>query len=774
MKSMLRVFAFWLALAGAVFAQSGDLDLAEFDQVADRARAIIDNAQASNEALTELRTRLTEWRELASSARQQVTDRVATVQSQLDALGPAPESGTSEPAETSARRQDLTTQLGEARVPLIEAESAFERANGLITEIDRLIRSRLNKALVSLGPSPLLPANWSDATAALSGFFGKVQREIRNNLAAPAIRKLAIDRLPVVIFVTIVGLALVWPWRPLRFWTARHGESLATRDQGWALLARSIFALFLPFLGVTLIDFAWQRTGLLGASGASLLAALPLAALAVNCGIRMGWILRLELPRFRDNDKDPQRFHRFSIVVGIGIAVAHVISRLNGEGLDDANLSVLRFPLTLLFAVAIAALWFLAKPGRWLSMGLFANEGVAKRFTPYLRFALAVTAIAAPILGAIGYTVLAYFVTSSNLLSVALVALGFVFYRLLAYLSVGFDPISTSETEPQRNNGVLIRFGLGLAVTLVSLPFLALVWGARVTDLQEVWAQFRAGVRIGDTQISPTDVIAFLVVFAVGYAVTRIVQGTLRKTVLPNTKMDTGTQYAVVAGVGYIGIFLSAVIAISATGIDLSGLAIVAGALSVGIGFGLQNIVSNFISGIILLIERPIKEGDWIEVGGTHGTVRQISVRSTEIETFDRSIVIVPNADLVTGTMTNYTHRNLIGRVIVPVGVSYDADPERVKEILTEIAENHPKVLLNPAPFIVFQGFGASSMDFEIRAILRDVNYVLSVRSEMNFEIARRFKEEGIEIPFAQRDVNIRNVALLSEALEPSGGANDT
>ena len=127
--------------------------------------------------------------------------------------------------------------------------------------------------------------------------------------------------------------------------------------------------------------------------------------------------------------------------------------------------------------------------------------------------------------------------------------------------------------------------------------------------------------------------------------------------------------------------------------------------------------------------------------------------------------MIVPNADLITGTMTNYTHRNLIGRVIVPVGVSYEADPEKVKEILLEIARDHPKVLLNPEPFIVFQGFGASSMDFEIRAILRDVNYVLTTRSEMNFEIARRFKEEGIEIPFPQRDLNIRNAAAVAQAI---------
>lgn len=231
--------------------------------------------------------------------------------------------------------------------------------------------------------------------------------------------------------------------------------------------------------------------------------------------------------------------------------------------------------------------------------------------------------------------------------------------------------------------------GAAVAIALLWTPMVLIAWGASGTDLAELWRRLSEGVRFGDIRLSLDGLVTLSVVLTIGLFLTRRAQKTLRVSVLPRTRLDAGAQTALLTGTGYLGTSLAALTAMSAARLDLSDLAVIAGALSVGVGLGLQSIASNFVSGLILLVERPIRDGDLFEVAGATGYVRKIAVRATRIQTFDRHDVIVPNAEPISGVVRNLTLTGRSGRLIIPVGVAYGSDPDTVIALLAETARGH-------------------------------------------------------------------------------------
>lgn len=311
----------------------------------------------------------------------------------------------------------------------------------------------------------------------------------------------------------------------------------------------------------------------------------------------------------------------------------------------------------------------------------------------------------------------------------------------------------------------LIWFRL-IAIALVwSLAVLVFLrgWGLSVTGLVLLRQYIFDGFQIGEVSIVPIKIALGVLFFGSVLVLSRLVKGQLSNKSVLLSRLEPSARETLVTLTGYVGFLIALMLGLSLAGISFQNVAIVAGALSVGIGFGLQNIVNNFVSGIILLFERPIRRGDWIVVGVTEGNVKKISVRATVIETWDRSDVIVPNSELISSQVTNWTLSNAYGRVLLPVGVAYGSDTKLVHDILMDVAANHPLVIQKnnffqiPEPVVFFSAFGASSLDFELRCFVRDVRKRLLVRSEMNFEIDRLFRENNIEIPFPQRDIHIRN-----------------
>lgn len=278
----------------------------------------------------------------------------------------------------------------------------------------------------------------------------------------------------------------------------------------------------------------------------------------------------------------------------------------------------------------------------------------------------------------------------------------------------------------------------------------------------------------GESVVTPLTIlmIAFWLFLILGLNV--LVRRFAVKKVLAHTRFDPGLQFAITRIFGYVFVTLGFYVALVINGVNLSSLAVIAGALGVGIGFGLQNIVSNFVSGLILLAERPVALGDRIEVAGVAGQVMRISLRSTTVVTNDNISIIVPNNDLITHPITNWSHGDPKVRIRVPIGVAYGTDVDRLRTLLLSVAAENASILTSPPPAVYFSGFGESSLDFELGVWTKDLAHSpRRFRSEINFAIERKFREHGIEIPFPQRVVHL-HPASTSDGAAPPGNSPAT
>ena len=265
----------------------------------------------------------------------------------------------------------------------------------------------------------------------------------------------------------------------------------------------------------------------------------------------------------------------------------------------------------------------------------------------------------------------------------------------------------------------------------------------------------------GETTITLGTVLYLTILVVALFYATAKIKVWIVEWLLSRSQVELGVRHAVGDIVRMVVLALGLIIILQTAGIDLSTLTVLFGALGIGVGFGLQGVTNNFVSGIILLLERPIKVGDRIEVGDIHGDVVNISPRATTIVTNDNIAIIVPNADFISSKVINWSYTNRDVRFNFPVGVSYGSDPEQVRHVLLEVAQAHRGVLNQPGPSVLFEGFGNSSLNFLLRVWTREFATVPGVlRSELYFSISRAFKEHSIEIPFPQRDLHIKSGTL--------------
>ena len=298
--------------------------------------------------------------------------------------------------------------------------------------------------------------------------------------------------------------------------------------------------------------------------------------------------------------------------------------------------------------------------------------------------------------------------------------------------------------------------------TLESLQIFPVVSGAVLAALDRRWS-------VGTLEVSVGDVLAFCLAVWLSMLLSRLIRFVLEEDVLPRVDLPRGVPGAISMVTHYLILSLGFLVALAAAGIELGRFAILAGALGVGIGFGLQNLVNNFVSGLILIFERPIQVGDVIEVGTMLGEVRRIGIRASTVRTRDGAEVIVPNGNLISSEVINWTLSDRRRRIQLPVGVAYGTDPRKVIPLLVGAASLHDAVLPSPEPEALFAGFGESSLDFSLRFWISHFEDWRRVQSDVAMAVNDALKEAQIEIPFPQRDLHVRSVSP-GVSLKENGG----
>lgn len=455
-----------------------------------------------------------------------------------------------------------------------------------------------------------------------------------------------------------------------------------------------------------------------------------------------------------------QKFYRQLSHLLIWLLIGAIFSTVFSNGLISTQLYVLThvvFVSILIFLMARVGWLFFETEIMKQSSGFTVN--IIKAFLGIILFGLLV-------IEWMGYQQLCVFMLRGIIITVFLFAsaimVWFLINAIYQILTETKYPVAQKirhyfGLKPHRQIRELQLIKYTLMLTLLCLLFVGLmkVWGLPTNTIDFLVEKFVNGFKFADLHIIPLRLIIALLCFAFIFLAGRFIAASIANR--HKRKSGTDAQSAIASILVYIAFCLALLFSMLIMGVNFTGLAIIAGALSVGIGLGLQSIVNNFVSGLILLIEKPIKTGDRIAVGETEGFVKKIRIRSTQITTLSKEDIIIPNSDLITNQVTNYMFRDSLWRVTCQVGVAYGSDIEKVKQVLLEVAAAHEGVVQTQPnqPSVIFSAFSDSSLTFELWTIITDVNKKHQIASDLNFAIDRAFREHNITIAFPQRDLHI-------------------
>lgn len=754
----------------------------------DRARDYSRSALQTSERTERIRARVLAIRDEATAARDEAGAEAAAAQRLLDALGPSPaEDEAPEPDDVASNRAEFAERVQFYRARVAQAELTIARTGEILSALTELARAELLKDLFTAYPIPLAPDTIAAAAPAIGERFAALAH-------APAEwwRTLpSAQRSPALLWraVVVLAAAAALGWIIRRIVLSRFGRTSAIEEPSYArrfvgAVAEGTASGVLPAL--IFAGLLW-RAG----SDAAMVSGLFQQMVVMFCVAMILLILTTAMsrailspdwPDWRLAPIPPQKAIKLNRRVGL-LACIIAIGLFLHETTSDIAVSPAVESVWESFwsMIAAVAILLLMQPSLWGESAAPDDddetaaaepESETNRFWRAVRALIMLIAIAGILSCLVGYPMFGAYLIDNLLATGIIIGVLFVVRGLLRELigaALRARWIVRSLGIRHRTRLVLkFWFRALLDVLVFAFGLIAIVpaWGVPIGDVWDWTAEFLQGFTVGNVTISLTDIAIAVAVFILAIVLTRVLQRALAEKLLPQTQIDIGVQNSLASGFGYLGVVLAIAIAVATIGIDLTNVALIAGALSVGIGFGLQNVVNNFVSGLILLIERPVKVGDWVVVGENEGFVKRISVRATELQTFQRASVIIPNADLLSNSVMNWTHKDRYGRIEIPVGVAYGSDTSEVRDILLSVARSHDRVLSWPEPFVLFRDFGNSSLDFELRCFTDDVIYRLVIASDLRYEIDGKFREAGIEIPFPQRVVHMADTAESSSAVD--------
>jgi potassium-dependent mechanosensitive channel len=724
----------------------------------------IDSPAATDSQLSESRGNLDVIATSAQSRAAALEPDIKEVGEQFAKLGPAPPPGQPESAEIAAQRKllnDISSKLSGAKAQLLLVSVEAQQATGRASALQR---DRFFKRVFEPSRSILNPALWMEAASGLRTTFERLGVLISGWWQ---IADVGANWLPVAALVLVLALlALIWGlarrvWR-LRFSTDSEGAPPDNLTRLWFVIWSVALTLIASVL-VTLIVFSLlEQSGLMTPRFQIVLSAL--ARFTVGSLFASTLIYRLAEPAnpsWRLLNLDNSAASRFA-AVGIASALLVALSGAFRTISDGIYLTVSNS--VALSAVSSLALLCLIT----LMLRSFRVPSEASAEYPRPRRYFLWTRRARPLIWAVlalaGGALLLGYVALADYLLFRLYDTG-VFIAVLALVQYTVEAATQATAEPDSQLGRFTRRATGwsdraieraglavrtlsdVTIVLFGISTLIGLWAVAWLDLRSFANRVLFSFELGNVTISLWSILLVLIILILGIVATKAVVGWLDRRILTRVRFERGVQDSVRTSIKYAGYVLAAGFALSAAGINFSNLALVAGAFGVGIGFGLQSIVNNFVSGLILLAERPVRVGDWIITNVGEGLVKRINVRSTEIETFDGCAIIVPNSTLITEPVRNWTLGDTGGRITVAVSVPYTEDAEKIAAMLMKIMTSNPSIMSYPEPQALLSNFGAYALEFTMKFSVANIFEGVMIASDIRVAILKALAEKGVTIP---------------------------